>query len=53
MSTFSSLCLVLWTTSFILVGVRGETLSLGSGVHDMPWGVGAIKEGPIPGDAEG
>lgn len=42
-----------WTVSFTLVGVRGETVSLESGVPSILWGVGAIKEGPIPGDARG
>ena len=32
---------------------RGKTVSLASGIPSMLWGVGAIKEGPIPGDTKG
>lgn len=52
MSTFSALCLTFWAASFILVGVRGETVSLGSGVPCTPWGAGATKEKTIVGDAK-
>lgn len=34
-------------------GSRGKTVSLGSGIAGMLRGVGAIKEGSIPGDTEG
>lgn len=53
MSTFSFLWLVFWITSFLCDVSWSETVSLGSGIPDMLWSVGAIKERLIPGDPKG
>lgn len=40
---------------YILIfgGSQGKTVSLGSGIPGMSWGVGAIKEGPFTENAMG